>query len=259
MRLVDTHAHIYADEFDADRDEMITRAKAAGVSPVLMPAVDSESHARMLSLEERYPGDCLSMMGLHPCSVKSNYKDELKLIERYISKRSFIAIGETGLDFYWDISYKEQQYESLRQHAQWAVQYDLPIVLHSRNATEECIDVMREYRSANIKGVFHCFSGTLEQAKKIIDLDMYLGIGGVLTFKNSGLDKVMNAIGLDRVVLETDAPYLSPVPFRGKRNEPSYIHHVAKRLAEIKNIDLVEIEEITTQNAKRLFRLGVKF
>jgi TatD DNase family protein len=253
--MIDTHAHIYAEEFNDDIKEVISRAKTAGVSQVLMPAIDTETHERMFQLEKSQPGYCISMMGLHPCSVKANYKDELKVIERYFEERKFVAVGETGLDFYWDLTFKEQQYEAFHQQAEWALHYNIPLVIHSRNSTNECIEVVRQHHLGKLKGVFHCFSGTAEQAKEIVDLGFYLGIGGVLTFKNSGLDKAIADIDLKHIVLETDAPYLAPVPFRSKRNECGYILYVAQKLAELKGLAVNEVDGITTSNARKLFGL----
>jgi TatD DNase family protein len=255
MRLVDTHAHIYSDEFEADREAVILRARSAGIISVLMPAIDSGTHQSMLETEENHPGYCISMMGLHPCSVKENYKEELKLAEDYFVRRKFVAVGETGLDFYWDLTFKDQQYEAFHRQAEWALHYDIPIVIHSRNSTDECIEVIRQHQKGQLKGVFHCFSGTEQQAKQIVDLGFYLGIGGVLTFKNAGLDKAIADISLDHIVLETDAPYLAPVPFRGKRNECAHTTYVAQKLAEIKEMTSEEIAAITTGNAQKLFGL----
>lgn len=253
--MIDTHAHIYADEFNDDIELVISRARIAGVSRILMPAIDTETHEKMLLLEENQPEYCISMMGLHPCSVKSNYKDELKVIDAYFSKRKFVAVGETGLDFYWDLTFKDQQYEAFHQQAEWALHYNIPLVIHSRNSTNECIEVVHQHQNGKLKGVFHCFSGTTEQAKKIVDLGFCLGIGGVLTFKNSGLDKAIADIDLSHIVLETDAPYLAPVPYRGKRNECGYILYVAQKLAELKAVAVNEIDSITTDNASKLFNL----
>lgn len=253
MTLIDTHAHIYLEDFDKDQNEVITRSKDAGIGLVFMPAIDSFVHQNMLQLEEKYPGFCRSMMGLHPCSVKENYSDELKIAEEYLSKRKFIAVGEIGLDFYWDISFNKQQYDAFHKQIEWALYYDIPIVIHSRNSIDECIEVVTKHQQGKLKGVFHCFTGDNKQAQQIIDLGFYLGIGGVLTFKNSGLDAVMKNINPDHIVLETDAPYLAPVPFRGKRNECSYIKYVAQKLAEIKGMDIGEIAAITTGNAQKLF------
>ena len=253
--LIDTHSHIYLPEFDTDRQEMMARAETEGISLVLMPAIDSETHAVMLKTETDFYGKCRSMMALHPCSVKENFKDELRLVKDHFEKKSFVAVGETGLDFYWDLAYTKQQYESFQTHIELALQYDIPIVIHSRNSIDECIRVIGENQRGSLQGVFHCFSGNIDQAKKIIDLGFYLGIGGVVTFKNSGLDKVMEQIDLKHVVLETDAPYLAPVPFRGKRNECSYLKYVVEKLSVIKNISKDEVANITTRNTKELFSI----
>jgi len=220
-----------------------------------MPAIDSSTHPDMLRTEEAFPGLCISMMGLHPCSVKGNYQTELIAVQGYLSQRKFVAIGEIGLDFYWDVSFKGQQYDAFQRQIEWALQYDKPIVIHSRNSTDECIKVVQDNQDGNLKGVFHCFSGTTGQARKIIEAGFYLGIGGVLTYKNSGLDKVIEEIDLNSILLETDAPYLAPVPYRGKRNECSYITNVVEKLANIKQIAVEEIANITTRNAEKLFGL----
>jgi len=253
--IIDTHSHLYLTEFRDDLDQMLMRAENVLVKLILMPAIDNETHLAMVDLEDRYPEKCLSMMGLHPCSVKEGYKQELKIVEEYFDKRRFVAVGETGLDFYWDRTFTKEQYESFQTQIEWAKQYDIPVVIHSRNSIDECIKVIRENQQGNLKGVFHCFSGNDKQAKEIIDLGFYLGIGGVVTFKNSGLDKVMADIDMKNIVLETDAPYLAPVPFRGKRNECSYLKYVVEKLAEIKNVVKEEIEDITTKNAKELFNI----
>lgn len=255
MTLTDTHAHIYSEEFEGDQATIIARSKAAGVATILMPAIDSSTHSKMLAWEKQYPGYCLSMMGLHPCSVKENFKEELRIIENHFAGRKFIAVGETGLDFYWDLSFKEQQYAAFQQQVDWARHYDIPVVIHSRNSTPECIDVIRERQDGGLKGVFHCFSGTAAQAREVQDLGFYLGIGGVLTFKNAGLDAVLKEIDLSHIVLETDAPYLAPVPYRGKRNEPAYITYVAEKLAGVKGMDREEIATVTSGNAQKLFGL----
>ena len=253
--LIDTHSHVYLPEFDVDRAEMLTRAENEGLGLVLMPAIDTAAHEALLKTEANFGGKCMAMMGLHPCSVKANFQDELSLIKDYFEKRKFIAVGETGLDFYWDLAYTKEQYQSFHTQIDLALQYDIPVVIHSRNSTDECITTIRENQKGNLKGVFHCFSGNSEQAKQIIDLGFYLGIGGVVTFKNSGLDKVMQEIDLKHVVLETDAPYLAPVPFRGKRNECSYLKYVVEKLSEVKDVSKAEIERITTANAKELFSI----
>lgn len=251
--LIDSHAHIYLEQFFEDRPAMLERAENEGIGKILMPAIDSITHQSMLDMESYFPGKCISMMGLHPCSVKEDYQKELSIVQSYLEKKAFVAIGEIGLDFYWDKTYTNQQYEAFHRQVEWALAYDIPIVIHSRNATDECIRVVAEYQKGNLKGVFHCFSGNADQAKQITDLGFYLGIGGVLTFKNSGLDKVMMEINLDRVVLETDAPYLAPVPIRGKRNEPSYLKYIVSKLAEIRDVSIKEVASITTANAESLF------
>ena len=251
--MIDSHAHIYLKEFDPDWPQVIERAKEEGVRGILMPAIDSETHEAMLAMEEENPKFCFSMMGLHPCSVKENYVAELEIAREYLEKRAFKGIGETGLDFYWDKTFSEQQYVAFHEQVQWALHYGIPVIIHSRNSIDECIKVVKENQKGKLKGVFHCFSGNLQQAKQIIELGFYLGIGGVITFKNAGLDIVMKETNLDHIVLETDAPYLAPVPFRGKRNESSYLEYVAKKIAEIKNVSVEEIGEITTKNTINLF------
>lgn len=252
---IDTHAHVYAEQLLADKNEILKNAADAKVGIILMPAIDSQTHEPMLALEKHDEVECMSMMGLHPCSVKENYLDELNIIDNYLKQRKFIAIGETGLDFYWDLAFKEQQYEAFEKQIEWALGYNLPIVIHSRNSTKECIEVVSKYAEKGLKGVFHCFGGSEEEANAITNLGFYLGIGGVLTFKKSGLDEVIKKTGLSHVVLETDAPYLAPAPYRGKRNEPAYIPLVAQKLAEVMNLPVEEIAEITTTNAKKIFGL----
>ena len=252
--LIDTHTHIYLNQFDSDRDEMIQRAKEHGVQKFYMPNIDSTSIDAMLELEATYPQSCFAMMGLHPCSVKENYKDELNIVKNWLDKRAFCAIGEIGIDLHWDTSTFEIQKEAFRTQIQWAKERGLPIVIHSRKSTQECIDIVRSEKDDRLGGIFHCFGGTLEEAQQIIDLGFYLGIGGVLTFKKAGLDKTMEEINLKHVVLETDSPYLAPTPYRGKRNESGYVRLVAEKLAEVKNVSLEEIAQITTANAKRIFK-----
>jgi TatD DNase family protein len=251
--LIDTHAHIYLPEFDNDRAAIISNAEAEGVNAIYLPAIDSTTHIAMLETEAAYPC-CKSMMGLHPCSVKEDYQKELEVVKDYLSQRNFIAVGEIGLDFYWDRTFEKEQYEAFHQQINSAVLYNLPIVIHSRNAIDECIEVVAQY--STLKGIFHCFSGSLHQAEKIMALDFMLGIGGVVTFKNGGLDRVLPHIGLSHIVLETDAPYLAPVPYRGKRNEPAYTRLVAEKIAMLLNSSTDEIAIVTTQNAKNLF--GIK-
>lgn len=253
MYLIDTHSHIYLQDFAADIDKVFQRAEKEGIGLILMPAIDLSTHQQMLDLEYQQPGMCRAMMGLHPCSVKANFMEELGMVETFLENRQFAAVGEIGLDFYWDKTFTSQQYEAFHRQIEWALHYDLPIVIHSRNSIDECINVVAEHQQGKLRGVFHCFSGNEEQAKKIIDTGFYLGIGGVVTFKNAGLDKVMETIGLNHIVLETDAPYLAPVPFRGKRNEPSYLKYMVEKLAEIKQCSKEEIAAVTTGNAEKLF------
>ncbi|MBS1577078.1 MAG: TatD family hydrolase [Bacteroidetes bacterium] len=255
MQLIDTHCHIYADAFNTDRKEMIDRAVKEGINKLLMPAIDTTTHQAMLALEQEHPGICFSMMGLHPCSVKTNFKEELAVIYKYFEQRPFIAVGEIGLDFYWDLSFKEEQYQAFHKQIELALHYGIPIVIHSRESTDECIGIVKEHQRGKLKGVFHCFGGSKEQAQKIIDLGFYLGIGGVLTFKKAGLDVLMKGLNLNNIVLETDAPYLAPAPFRGKRNECSYVKYVAEKLAEIKQLPIQEVAAITTSNAQSLFSI----
>ncbi|HEY2721274.1 MAG TPA: TatD family hydrolase [Chitinophagaceae bacterium] len=255
MSLIDTHCHIYSTEFAADRPAMVLRAQNEDIIKMLMPAIDMSTHVQMLQVENDFPGHCMSMMGLHPCSVKENYRDELNAVEEYFGQRSFVAVGETGLDFYWDLTFKKEQYEVFQKQIDLAIQYDIPVVIHSRNSIDESIEMIEKNQNGKLKGVFHCFSGSAEQARKIIDLNFYLGIGGVLTFKKSGLDVIMEQLDLGQVILETDAPYLAPVPFRGKRNECAYIKYTAQKLADIKKTSLDEIAFITTGNARKLFNL----
>lgn len=252
MLLIDTHTHIYLPEFNEDRVQLIERSVEDGISTFLMPAIDSTTHESMLLVEEEFQ-PCIAMMGLHPCSVKNDYLPELEIVESWLQKRNFIAVGEIGLDMYWDKTFLVQQHEAFHTQIEWALKYDLPAVIHSRDATAECIKVVQQY--TNLRGVFHCFSGTIDQAREIIDLGFYLGIGGVVTFKNGGLDKVIEQIGIANVVLETDAPYLAPVPFRGKRNKPEYLMHIARKISTVSGKELSEVSDITSANARKLFNL----
>lgn len=258
MMFIDTHTHLYLDKFDADRPEMIQRAVDAGVEQFFLPNIDSGSIASMLQLEKDYPERCFPMMGLHPCSVKDNYKAELATVERWLEDRSFCAVGEIGIDLYWDKTYYKEQVEAFRRQSEWAKSLGIPIVIHSREATDILIDLVAELQDGRLGGIFHCFGGSVEQARRIQDLGFYLGIGGVLTFKKSGLDKTIAEMGMERVVLETDAPYLAPVPYRGKRNESAYVVEVAKKLAAILEVELEEVARITTGNARRVFKMPVE-
>lgn len=253
MAFIDTHTHLYSTEFRDDIDSIINNARQTGISKCYMPAIDSETHEAMLALENKFPAECIALMGLHPCSVKENYKTELALVEDWLSKRKFVAVGEIGLDFFWDKTFVEEQMKAFRIQIEWAIQYKIPIVIHTRNAMQETINIVQEYQGRGLSGIFHCFSGSYESAIQIINAGFYLGIGGVITYKNAGLAAVIDKIDLAHLVLETDAPYLSPVPFRGKRNESSYIKYVAEKIANIKNISVEEIGSITTTNAENIF------
>ena len=252
--MIDTHCHLYSKEFLNDLEGIMERALQKGVQRFYLPAIDSESTEAMLKVENDYPERCFAMMGLHPCSVNNDYMQELQQVEAWLSKRSFAAVGEIGLDFYWDKTFILEQYIVFRKQCALALQYDLPVVIHSRNATQETISIIREFSGSGLKGIFHCFSGTLDEAREIIDEGFYLGIGGVITYKNSGLAEIITHIDLKHIVLETDAPYLAPVPFRGKRNESSYLELIALKIAECKKITLEEVVAITTDNAMHVFR-----
>ncbi|MGB1042695.1 MAG: TatD family hydrolase [Tenacibaculum sp.] len=251
--ITDTHTHLYSEQFDSDRNEMIQRAKEAGIQRFFIPAIDSSYTNRMFDLEKNYPNDVFLMMGLHPTSVKENYKEELIHVKEWIDKRNFYAIGEIGIDLYWDKTFLSQQQEAFRTQIQWAKEKKMPIVIHCRDAFNEIFEVLESEKSDDLFGIFHCFTGTLEQAKKAISYNMKLGIGGVATFKNGKIDKFLNEINIKHIVLETDSPYLAPTPYRGKRNESSYITNVIDKLVDIYGLTFEEISEITTQNSKDVF------
>ncbi len=253
MKLIDTHTHIYLKQFDADRKVVIERALAAGVRQQLMPNIDSKTISSMLGVAAEFPGICLPMMGLHPTSVKENHKEELDIIGNWLAKENFVAVGETGIDLYWDKTFEAQQKDALAQHIHWAEQHGLPLVLHSRNSMQELFDVLEAHSNLSFTGVFHCFPGDVQQAKKAIDMGFMLGIGGVVTYKRSMMAEVVRAVGLEHIILETDAPYLAPVPCRGKRNESAYLAHVAGYVAHIKDMTTQEVAAITTENAVRMF------
>lgn len=252
MEIIDTHTHLYLEDFQADIGDILSRAKSEGVARFYLPNVDSSSIDNLLKLEEKHP-ECIAMMGLHPCSVKENVADELKLVEEWLRKRPFAAVGEIGLDYYWDKTFVAEQKEAFRKQINWALELNLPIVIHSRDSMQDCIDMVKEQQNGNLRGIFHCFGGTLDEAKQIMDLGFLMGIGGVVTYKKSGLGEVLTSIPLEYLVLETDAPYLTPVPFRGKRNEPCYLKYVVDKMAEAMNIPVEEIAAQTTRNAQKLF------
>jgi TatD DNase family protein len=255
MHFIDTHAHIYAEELTSDLNLIMKNAVAVGINKIIMPAIDSSTLEAMLKVEQQFPEQCIAMMGLHPCYVKENHKEELKLVEEWIGKRKFIAIGEIGLDFYWDKTFAKEQHIVFETQMQWALDLQLPIAIHTRNAMGETIEAVKPFAKKGLRGVFHCFSGSKESAEQIIGMGFHLGLGGVLTYKNAGVAEAVKDISMEYIVLETDAPYLAPVPYRGKTNEPAYMIEVAKKLAEIKSLPLHEIAAITTSNAEKLFGL----
>lgn len=254
MIFTDTHTHLYSEEFSTDRDQLIQKAIDIGIKRLFMPNISRDSISGMLEVEKQFPDNCFPMMGLHPCSVAEDVEAQLQTVEEWLEKRSFSAIGEIGIDLYWDKTFFKQQQHAFRRQIKLAKKYALPYVIHSRNAFDETMEIVNEFKDEHIKAIFHCFSGNLEQANQVIAAgDFKLGIGGVVTFKNSGLDRVVEAIDLRHLVLETDAPYLAPAPHRGKRNEPDYLLLVAKKVADIKNIPLEEVAAVTTENSKYVF------
>lgn len=250
---IDTHAHLYLEEFREDIDQVVKNAKNAGISRILLPNISAAYIEPMNRLRHDYPKMFSSMMGLHPGSVGANFEEELQVVYAELQTGSYIAVGEIGTDLYWDITFKEQQIIAFERQISWAKELDLPIVIHARNSMELTIDTVAKMHNGKLCGVFHCFTGTVNEAEKIIEMGFYLGIGGVATYKNSGLNDVIRQIPLDHLVLETDAPYLPPVPFRGKRNESSYLVKVAEHIAGVKNCRLDEVAEITTKNAGLIF------
>jgi len=255
--MIDTHTHLYSEQFDEDRHEMIQRALDKGVEKFFLPAIDSETHHKMIDLETQYPDKVYAMMGLHPCSVQpESWEKELQIVETWLNNRPFCAVGEIGIDLYWDKSTLDIQVKAFEQQIDWAIEKDLPIVIHTRESFEETFEVLERKKHPKLRGIFHCFSGNLEQAAHAIDLQFMLGIGGVVTFKNGKIDQFLNEIPLDKIVLETDSPYLAPVPFRGKRNESSYVELVAGKLVDIYGKSFQEIDTITTENASNLFGLN---
>ena len=252
--MIDTHSHIYSEEFDADRDEVILRAQHAGVTKIILPNVDSDSLPRLLKLEARYPDYCYAAVGLHPESVKENYQKELDVIREELERRRYIAVGEIGIDLYWDKTYQTEQILAFQTQVEWAIEFNLPVIIHVRNSHNETIQALKPYAGKGLKGIFHCFGGTPEEAAEIFSLgDFKLGIGGVVTFKNSGLAASLMHIPLEKLVLETDSPYLTPAPFRGKRNESAYTVLVAEKLAQVYDMSVGEIDRITTENACSVF------
>ncbi|WP_161888311.1 TatD family hydrolase [Pontibacter russatus] len=255
MTLIDSHAHIYSEKFDEDRADAVARAQEKGVKRIYMPNIDHTSIDAMLEAEEKYPGVCLPMMGLHPTSVGKDFERELYIVEEWLGKRKFAALGECGTDLYWDKSFLPQQQEALKVQVELAKKHQLPIVLHSRDSFSETYEILAAAQDGTLRGIFHCFSGTPEEAQKVKELGFLMGIGGVATFKNGGLDKVLPQVQLEDLVLETDCPYLAPTPHRGKRNEPVYLPLIANRVAELLQQPVETVAEKTTENALNLFKL----
>ncbi len=251
---VDTHAHIYLEDFDQDRVDIISKCIDLGVQKIVMPNIDHASVDDLLETESRFPNTCFAAMGLHPCSVKKGFERELYMVEEWLTKRKFAAVGEIGTDLYWDKTFWPQQQEAFSIQVAWAKQYGLPIIIHCRESLDETIDIVEKINDEKLTGIFHCFGGTIEQANRITNLGFYLGIGGVVTFKKSGLDEVLPAVDLKHIVLETDSPYLAPVPHRGKRNEPAYIPLIAEKIADIKKISVEEVQKTSTENAGLIFK-----
>jgi TatD DNase family protein len=255
MLFVDTHAHLYLPEFDTDRDLIIESALHRGVQKIFLPNIDSHSIKPMNELSDRYPDICFPMMGLHPTSVKSNFHDELLIVKKKLESKQYYAIGETGIDLYWDKQYLQQQCIVFEEEIKLALQYGLPIVIHTRNSFNEIMEILEGYRNSGLSGIFHAFTGSIENANRVINLGFKIGIGGIVTFKNSGLEKVVQNIATESIVLETDSPYLTPVPKRFKRNESSYIYYIADAVANFKNITLEKVADITTTNALNVFKV----
>jgi TatD DNase family protein len=249
----DTHTHLYDEQLTVEEDAMLQRAIDAGVTKMYMPNCDSNTIPAMMRIADKWKNNCFPMMGLHPCYVKDNYKAELAIVAEWLAKHPFAAVGEIGLDYYWDLTYKTQQIEAFELQIDYALQYGIPIVIHSRESIQDCIDIVQKKQNGKLKGIFHCFSGNINEAEQIIALGLHLGIGGVVTYKKSTLPDVVAAISLEHIVLETDAPYLAPVPYRGKRNESSYIPIIAQKVAEIKQISIEEVARITNENSNKIF------
>lgn len=257
MIFIDTHTHLFSPSFNEDRTDAVQRAINAGVDKLLLPNIDIESISAMYDLCNQFPNNCFPMMGLHPGSVDENWERNLEVIKEHLFTRNNLAVGEIGMDLYWDKTFQDAQAQAFRQQISWAKELKLPIIIHAREAFEEIFDIVDELNDDNLRGIFHCFTGTLEQARKIQEYGGFmLGLGGVLTYKKSGLDEVVKDIPIDMIVLETDSPYLPPTPHRGKRNESAYLIHIAEKLAEIKQMKLTEVADLTTANARQMFNLN---
>jgi TatD DNase family protein len=254
MIFTDTHTHLYLEEFDQDRREVIEKATGAGVRYMMLPNIDSTSISTMLALADEFPANCFPMMGLHPTSVKENFREELAIVENQLQNRRFYGIGECGIDLYWDKTFAKEQEVVFRHHIELALSYNLPLIVHIRESFNEVIRILRDANKPDLRGIFHCFSGSPEQAKQAAGLGFSLGLGGVITFKNNKMQETLKHVGMEHLVLETDAPFLAPMPYRGKRNDPSYIPLIAEKVAEIKGISVEEVARATTENARKLFR-----
>ncbi|MEO8583910.1 MAG: TatD family hydrolase [Flavitalea sp.] len=254
VEIIETHAHLYLEDYTNDLDQVILRAGQEGIKKIYMPALKNEYVDRMLRLEKEYPGMCVPMIGIHPAYIREDYEKELELLKEWLKKRAFAAIGEIGLDYYRDTAFKVQQSIAFREQIDLSLQYNLPIVIHSRAAMEDTLEILKTSVMDGARGIFHCFSGTIENASEIIGYGFLLGIGGVVTYKNAGLAEVVAQVPLEHIVLETDAPYLTPAPFRGKRNESSYLKYVVKKIAELKGVSEEEVAQVTTSNARKIFK-----
>ncbi len=255
MIYIDSHTHLFSSQFDNDRHQVVQKAIEQGVEKMLLPNINSKTIEAVHQLCQDFPQHCFPMIGLHPCDIKNDYEEELKIIKSHLDKGKYVAIGEIGIDLYWDIGTLEIQKKAFRQQLKWAKEYDLPVAIHIRKSFDTIFEVLEEVNDQNLRGVFHCFTGSKEQGQKAIEMGFMLGIGGVVTFKNSGLDKVLKELPLEKLLLETDSPYLAPTPYRGQRNESSFITIVAQKLAEIYEVNLEEVAIKTTHNAKTLFNL----
>lgn len=256
MIFIDSHTHLYLDEFDNDRQNVVDRAIADGIKYMMLPAIDKSTFTAMKKLSDDFPQNCFPMIGLHPTSVEKNYKNELEFVERELQNNKYVAVGEIGIDLYWDKTYAEQQKFAFRYQLNLAKENNLAVAIHMRDSFDEVYKIVKEEQDGSLKGVFHCFTGGLDEAKKIMDLNFYMGIGGIVTFKNSGQDKLVKDIPLESILLETDSPFLTPSPHRGKRNESSYITLIASKIAEVKEVRLETVANITTSNSMNLFGLS---
>jgi len=256
MPIIDTHAHLYLKQFKQDCDAVIQNAKSKGVQSIFLPNIDLNSIEGMLALSTKYPNYCYPLLGLHPCSVNNDFEEVLEKMKPMFQQHTFYGVGEAGLDYHWDLTFKDQQKEALKIQVEWANNLKLPLILHTRKSFEDTYEIIAKYKSDHLTGIFHCFGGTAKDAEKVIEMGFYIGIGGVVTYKKSGLEETLKHVPLDKILIETDSPYLSPVPNRGKRNEPAYTQWVVEKIAQIKNIPVEEVEEITTQAAKKVYQIS---